>query len=103
MHNVRVFKGEDVNSDHYLLKSTISLKVRKTPSQNQSKRRLDIEKIKILDVEKAFKLELKNRFSALDNTDTEDHDNYKEKWNTIKKTYEYYWLQNQKERRMAYI
>jgi hypothetical protein len=32
-----------------------------------------------------LKLELKNRFSALDNTDTED--NVQEKWNTIKKTY----------------
>ena len=38
-------------------------------------------------MKKAFKLELKNRFSALDNTDTEDHDNIQEKWNTIKKTY----------------
>ena len=85
--NVRVYKGADVNSDHYLLKSTIRLKLRKTPSQNQCKRRLDIEKIKIPDVKKAFKLELKNRFSALDNTDTEDHDNIQEKWNTIKKTY----------------
>ena len=36
-------------------------------------------------MKKAFKLELKNRFSALDNTDTED--NIQEKWNTIKKTY----------------
>ena len=61
LHNVRVYKGEDVNSDHYLLKATIRLKVRKTPSQNQSKRKLDIEKIKISDVEKAFKLELKNK------------------------------------------
>ena len=85
--NVRVYKGADVNSDHYLLKSTIRLKLRKTPSQNQCKRRLDIEKIKIPDVKKAFKLELKSRFSALDNTDTEDHDNIQEKWNTIKKTY----------------
>jgi hypothetical protein len=34
---------------------------------------------------KHLKLELKNRFSALDNTDTED--NVQEKWNTIKKTY----------------
>jgi len=38
-------------------------------------------------VEKTFKLELKNRLSVLDNTDTEDHDNIQEKWNTIKKTY----------------
>jgi len=38
-------------------------------------------------VEKAFKLEPKNRFSALDNTATEDHDNIQEKRNTIKKTY----------------
>ena len=38
-------------------------------------------------MEKTFKLELKNRFSALDNTDTEDHDNIQDNWNTIKKTY----------------
>ena len=36
---------------------------------------------------KTFKLELKNRLSVLDNTDTEDHDNNQEKWNTIKKAY----------------
>jgi hypothetical protein len=45
---------------------------------NQCKRRLDTEKIKIPDEEKTFKLELKNRFSALDNTATEDHDNIQE-------------------------
>jgi hypothetical protein len=38
-------------------------------------------------VKKAFKLELKNRFSALDNTDTEDYENIQEKLNTIKKRY----------------
>ena len=38
-------------------------------------------------MEKAFKLELRNRFSALDNTDTADHDNIQEKWNTIMKAY----------------
>ena len=35
--NVRVYKGTDVNSYHYLLKSTNRLKLRKTPSQNQCK------------------------------------------------------------------
>lgn len=34
---------------------------------------------------KAFQLELKNRFSALENTDTED--NIQGKWNIVKKTY----------------
>ena len=78
LHNVRVYKGADVNSDHYLLKATIRLKLRKTPYQNQCKRRLYIEKIKKPDEEKALKLELKSRFSELDNTDTEDHDNIQE-------------------------
>ena len=30
LHNLRVYKGADVNSDHYLLKATIRLKCRRT-------------------------------------------------------------------------
>jgi len=60
------------------MKATIGLKLRKTPYQNQCKRRHYIEKIKKPDEEKTLKLELKSRFSELDNTDTEDHDNIQE-------------------------
>jgi hypothetical protein len=42
-----------------VLKATIRLNRRKTPSQTQCKRRFDIENIKIPDEEKALKLELK--------------------------------------------
>ena len=62
---------DDVKSDQYLLKATIRLKMRKTPSQNIRKSGWTLKKIKIKDVDRAFESEkMKNRFSVLDNTDT---------------------------------
>ncbi|CAG2188490.1 unnamed protein product [Mytilus edulis] len=86
LRDVRVLRGADVNSDHYLLKATIKLKLRKAPIENQNRKRLDTARLKSPNVKKAFCLELKNRFSVLDNSD-DGEDSVQEKWDNIKDIY----------------
>ncbi|XP_078141751.1 uncharacterized protein LOC139917505 [Centroberyx gerrardi] len=87
--DVRVCRGADANSDHYLVTANIRLKLRKVKQQGQRRRQLDIGKLKCQNISKEFVLELRNRFGALgalaDSTD-EDPDIYT-KWETIKNTY----------------
>ncbi|XP_055997977.1 uncharacterized protein LOC130047325 [Ostrea edulis] len=86
LYDVKVYRGADVNSDHYLLKATIKLKLRRDHQQQGMKRKFDIDKLKIPNINKAFNLELKNRFKALENN-PDDQDNIQGKWDTIKETY----------------
>ncbi|XP_062612706.1 craniofacial development protein 2-like [Saccostrea cucullata] len=62
LQDVRVCHGADVNSDHYLLKAIIKLKLRRNPKKQETKRKIDVEKLKIPDTRKSFNLKLKNRF-----------------------------------------
>ena len=66
LKDVRVCRGADVNSDHYLVTAKIKLKLRKVKPQGQRRRQLDISKLKWPQTNKAFTLELRNRFGALD-------------------------------------
>ena len=83
LHDVRVLRGADANSDHYLLRGTIKLKLRKAISKTNTRKKIDIAKLKLPNVKKAFCIELKNRFQALQSTD-EETDTIQEKWNNIK-------------------
>ncbi|XP_062592881.1 craniofacial development protein 2-like [Saccostrea cucullata] len=86
LQDVRVCRGADVNSDHYLLKAIIKLKLRRNPKKQETKRRIDVEKLKIPDTRKAFNLKLKNRFKVLEeNIDVVE--DIQERWNTNKKVY----------------
>ncbi|VDH90166.1 Hypothetical predicted protein [Mytilus galloprovincialis] len=66
--------------------TTIKLKLRKAPIENQNSKRLDTARLKSPNVKKAFCLELKNRFSVLDNSD-DGEDSVQEKWDNIKDIY----------------
>ncbi len=56
-------------SDRYLLIAKIKLKLARNFKQNKSKRtRYDIEKLKQKKIKESSILELKNRFSALENS-----------------------------------
>ena len=65
---VQVCRGANVNSDHYLVTVTIKLKLRKVEQQNQYRKQLDIAKLKCPKTNREFVLELRNRFSALANS-----------------------------------
>ena len=86
LQNVRVCRGADVNSDHYLVTATIKLKLRKAEQQSQRRKQLDIAKLKCPKTNREFVLELRNRFTALADSCEEDHD-INTKWESIKTTY----------------
>ena len=63
--DVRARRGADVGSDHVLVVATLSLKLRKTQRREERLRRFDTGKLKNPNTEKAFQLDLKNRFRIL--------------------------------------
>ena len=58
-------RGGDIGSDLVLVVATVSLKLRKTKRGEERQQRFDAVKLKNSKAEKAFKLELKNRFHVL--------------------------------------
>ena len=60
LQDVCSFRGADARSDHYLVAASIKLKLRKTETQSQGRKHLDIAKLKSQDkrlchrAEKAF-------------------------------------------------
>ena len=85
LQDVQVYRGADVNSDHYLVTATIKLKLRKVIKQSQSRKHLDVAKLKCPKTIEEFALELRNRFVALAEDDEDPSINTK--WEVIKKTY----------------
>ena len=65
LHNVKVRRGADVGSDHMLVMATLSLKLRRARKREERQLRFDVGKLRNPDVKKTFKLEVKNRFSIL--------------------------------------
>ena len=59
LQDVKANRGADIGSDH------VSLKLRKTKRGEERQQRFDTAKLKNYNTEKAFKLELKNRFHVL--------------------------------------
>ena len=62
---VKANRGTDIGSDHVLVMATVSLKLRKTKRGEERQQRFDTAKLNNSNTEKAFKLELKNRFHVL--------------------------------------
>jgi hypothetical protein len=79
--DVRTYRGADVNSDHILIRARIQLKLRAV-KKVQRRRKFTVYKLKQAEVEEAFRLELRNRFSALENID--DENNIDKKWEKIR-------------------
>ena len=82
--DVRAYRGADVNSDHFLIQAVIQLKLRKTPHKENIRQRINIQQLKLPAIRRTFNLELKNRFSALDNF---EEDNISNQYELIKETY----------------
>ena len=83
LEDVRVYRGADANSDHYLVSADIKLKLRSAPRQRKSRKQLDVNKLKNPEISKAFVLELRNRFDVL----TADVEDPNRNWNAVKEGY----------------
>ena len=81
--DVRVYRGADVNSDHYLVSANIKLKLRSTPPTCKARKQLDMSNLKNPEAKNNFVLTLRNRFASL-STDSDDPNN---SWNNIKQIY----------------
>lgn len=72
LFDVRTYRGADINSDHQLVIAKLQLKLRSTRKKSFS-RRFNLDKLKLPEVCKRFRLELRNRFETLQEAkDTED-------------------------------
>ena len=65
LQDVKAYRGADIGSDHVLVVATVSLKLRKTKRGEERQQRFVTAKLKNSNTEKAFKLEMKNRFHVL--------------------------------------
>lgn len=63
--NTRVMRGADVYSDHYLVRTTIRMKLAKNNEQQKGRERFDIAKLKDEDTRQRYNIEVRNRFQAL--------------------------------------
>ncbi len=82
LKDVRVYRGADINSDHYLVVAAVKLKWRKNQT-NQQIMKIDIQKLKSHETAKKFQIELRNRFDAL----ADDTDTVQTEWDNIKTVY----------------
>ena len=87
LQDVRVYRGADAYSDHYLVKTSIKLKLRKTTQQTQKRKVLDMQSLQVATKRKQFVLEVKNRFSCLEFLEDKHNDSVQDSWNCIKEAY----------------
>ena len=74
LQDVRAMRGENVTSDHHLVVANIKLKLKKSSTHVNVKRKFDVGELQNPKIQQEFKLEIKNRFQLLENIITEDTD-----------------------------
>ncbi|XP_033109873.1 craniofacial development protein 2-like [Anneissia japonica] len=74
LQDVRVFCGADAGSDHYLVICSVMLKLHRVTQSNSRSRKLDIAKLKLEDTTNMFTIQLRNRFSTLQDELLDDND-----------------------------
>ena len=88
LQDVRVCRGADIYSDHYLVTARVKLKLHKVVPESQRRKQLDVTRLSCPVTKQEFVLELRNRFNnALTDTSEETDHDATNKWDTIKKTY----------------
>ena len=66
LQDVRVHRGADIASDHFLCIASVKLKLRKTRNGQTRGRRIDSQRLRDKETKEKFKVELRNRFQALE-------------------------------------
>ncbi|GFR70009.1 hypothetical protein ElyMa_000316900 [Elysia marginata] len=70
-------RGADVSSDHYMIMTTLKLKLKKYPAKNAVRKRYNVQTLQNKEVQGKFQISIANRFSALrdieNETDIEKH------------------------------
>ena len=84
---MRICRGADIYSDHYLVTARVKLKLHKVVPESQHCKQLDVTRLACPVTKQEFVLELRNRFNALTDTSEETDHDATNKWDTIKKTY----------------
>ena len=82
--DVRVLRGADVDSDHYLLISDVQLKLKKRVQEQNPRIKYNTKALQHRDVLDSFKLELSNKFQTLENLNQEETEDVEIHWNKIK-------------------
>ena len=72
LRDVRVYRGADVASDHYLLVASVQLKL-KCCTKKKSREIVDVEKLLRSEIRQEFELAIENRFSILDTKENEEN------------------------------
>ena len=78
LQDVAAKRGADVGSDHSLVMAKIRLKLRKSKKRDQREPPLNVGKLKDPAVRRTFQIELKNRFTALQDKQELDLYNFNE-------------------------
>ena len=89
MQDVCVMRGADVASDHHLVVANIRIKLKKSSTHVNVKRKFDVGKLQDPKIQQELKLEIKNRFQLLENLITEETDTIpvNNEWQQIHKIY----------------
>ena len=82
--DVKVQRGADVQSDHYLLTSKVQLKLKKLDKVSNPRKKYNITSLQNIERLQDFKLFLKNRFEALTPSEEDDVEDI---WLNIKTVY----------------
>ena len=85
LQDVRVYRSADIASDHHLLMAQVRLRLKKQRPCQHHRTRYNVSFLKEENIKQEFKLELTNRFKALE--DLEENDNIDAQWEAIKKAW----------------
>ena len=85
MQDVRAYRGADVGSDHFLVMATLKVKL-KVKGNKKMHKILDIDNLRSEITQCQFRLELNNRFSALEQSNDNSEQGIEETWTAVRDT-----------------
>ena len=86
--DTRSYRGADSGSDHYLVITTVRLRLLGIVKNTSNARRYDTAKLKIPEVKQQFQIKLRNGFSCLADESTEGNEpDIETQWANIKESY----------------
>ena len=79
--DVRVYRGAEVDSDHYLVMAKVKVKLRSAKQRRKQEKKIDLNRLKKEEIQEQYTVEINNRFAALQNpnntTAQEDWENFR--------------------------